>query len=236
MNRQLQDPALSRPLPIAVRPYMDETTRSFIRRINAANVLHHGELMKILRRDRSPWLYSLSAWTGTELEVLMLAMPQLAGHHLEEGFWQKLVGRPNRTITARACHRCTLARDAGTSVGIYTTHERVICPKHALWIGECTAGASDQFSIGSCPQITMAWHHHQNLIVRHRHTRVRRAFEASNAINWRWQQQFLHFTLAGNIYDGLASAFPRQACSQGLVAASLYPPMVMLTSAIVSPY
>ena len=53
-------PASDRPLPRPVRPYQDETTRSYIRRINNANVLTHGELVKALRRDRQPWMYDLA--------------------------------------------------------------------------------------------------------------------------------------------------------------------------------
>lgn len=152
---------LARPLPMPVRPYEDETTRSYIRRINTANPLHHGELMKVLRRAPRPWVYSLSVWMETQPDTLVLAMPQLGKHRSEPAFRQKLVGRPIRTTHSPACHRCTLTRGAGPYIEIYTTHERVICPAHGLWIGEGVAGFTDQFTVLACPEITTAWHHHK---------------------------------------------------------------------------
>jgi hypothetical protein len=147
-----------------------------------------------------------------------------------------LVGRPARKIHAPACHRCTLARGAGSFMEVYTTHERVICPKHSLWIGEGVAGIADQFSVRDWPQITVAWHHHKNLITRHGHRQVRVGFKAADAINWRWHEQFLHFSAAAGIYDDLAAALPRQANTQALVTAALYPSAIMLTAAIASPF
>jgi hypothetical protein len=93
-------------------------------------------------------------------------------------------------------------------VEVYTTHERVICPKHSLWAGEGIAGTAYQFSARDCTQITLAWHHHKNLITRHGHSQMRQAFEAGSAINWRWHEQFLNFSSAADIYDDLAAALP----------------------------
>ena len=228
--------ALARPLPMPVRPYEDETTRSYIRRINTANALHHGDLMKALRRARRPWIDSLSVWMETPPDTLMLAMPQLGKHRSEPAFRQKLVGRPIRTTHSPACHRCTLTRGAGPYIEIYTTHERVICPAHGLWIGEGIAGFTDQFTVRACPEITTAWHHHKNLITRHGHSQVRRAFHIASVINWSWYDQFQHFTAAMDIYDTLAGDHPRQANSKALVAAALYPSIVTLTAVIASPY
>ncbi|WP_133159150.1 hypothetical protein [Arthrobacter glacialis] len=73
--------APDRPLPRPVRPYQDETTRSFIRRINSANVLTHGELIKTMCRDRRPWMYDLATWNGTLPDIFVLEMPQLANSH-----------------------------------------------------------------------------------------------------------------------------------------------------------
>lgn len=228
-------PAPARPLPRPVLPYQDETTRSYIRRINSANVLTHGELIKTMRRDRRPWMYDLATWNDTRPEFLMLAMPQLAQYRTDPALRQKLVGRPIRTTHAPACHHCTLARGAGPYVEVYTTHERVICPKHGLWIGEGVGVAAAQFSINACPEISAAWHHHKNLIARHGHSQVRRAFHISNVINWGWYDQFQHFSAAIDTYETLAADHPGQANSQALVAAALYPSIVMLTAAIASP-
>lgn len=228
-------PAPDRPLPRPVRPYQDETTRSYIRRINTANVLKPGELIKTMRRDRRPWMYDLATWNDTRPDRLVLAMPQLTNRHPDPRLRLKLVGRPIRTTHAPACHHCTLTRGAGPYVEVYTTHERVICPDHALWIGDGIGTIGDQFNIDACPEITAAWHHHKNLIARHGHAQVRRAFHISSVINWSWHDQFQHFSAAVDIYETLTADHPRQANSPALVAAALYPSIVKLTAAIASP-
>jgi hypothetical protein len=121
-------------------------------------------------------------------------------------------------------------------VEIYTTHERVICPRHKLWIGDGTHGIMDQFSVRACPDITAAWHHHKNLISQHGRSRVRTAFHTSSIINWRWYSQLHHFTHTTEICDALMADQPRHGHSQAIIAASLYPSIVSLTAAIASPY
>jgi len=235
MSFRQASPELYRPLPIPIRPYTDETTRSYIRRINKANALQHDELTKALQQDRQPWFQNLAIWTDTDPEVLLLAMPQLAQYRPDPALRQKLVGRPIRTTHASACHHCTLARGAGPYVEVYSTHERVICPHHGLWIGDGVGATADQFSIGACPEISEAWHHHKNLIARHGHAQVRRAFHISSVVNWGWYDQFQHFSAALDTYETLTTNHPRQANSPALVAAALYPSIIMLTAAIASP-
>ncbi|WP_222440314.1 hypothetical protein [Arthrobacter alpinus] len=191
--------------------------------------------MKALRQDRQPWFQNLAIWTDTAPEVLLLAMPQLAQYRPDPALRQKLVGRPIRTTHAPACHHCTLTRGAGSHVAVYTTHERVICPHHLLWIGDGVTGPAGQFSTSACPEITEAWHHHKNLITRHGHTQVRKAFHISNVINWNWYNQFQHFSAAIDTYESLIAAQPRQANSQALFAAALYPSIVALAASISSP-
>jgi hypothetical protein len=227
----------ARPLPRPVRPYQDETTPSFIRRLETANALQPGLLRMLLKGSRRPWIDSLAAWTGYEPAVLMLAMPQLGQHDPDPPLRRKLLaGRPTRTTHTAACHRCTLARGAGRYVEIYTTHEHVICPRHGLWLGDGVTGFTDQFSTRAGPEITAAWHHHKNLITRHGRPGVRKAFHIAGVINWCWYDQFQRFTAATDIYDALAAHQPRHATGQAIVAASLYPVIVTLTAAIASPY
>lgn len=228
-------PGQHRPLPIPVRPYLDETTRSYLRRINKANALNHGELVKTLRRDRQPWLYDLAIWADIDPETLVLAMPQLGKPKPAPELKRKIAGRPIRTTHTAACHHCTLARGAGSYVDVYTTHERVVCPHHSLWIGDGTTGSTSQITIEPCPEILAAWHHHRNLITRHGHTQVRKAFHIATVINWNWYDQFQHFPAAIDTYDSLTAAQPRQDNSQALLAAALYPSIVTLTAAIASP-
>ncbi|WP_426989214.1 hypothetical protein [Pseudarthrobacter sp. Y6] len=225
----------ARALPRPVRPYQDETTRSFIRRLETANTLQHGTLRSPLNGSRRPWIESLTAWTGYDAAILMLAMPQLGMHNPDPSLRRKLAGRPTRTTHTAACHRCTLARGAGRYVEVYSTHERVICPLHGLWTGGVT-GFTDQFSIRAAPEITAAWQHHQNLITRHGRPGVRKAFHIASTINRRWYDQFHHFTATTDTYDELAADQPRHANNQAVVAASLYPAIVTLTAAIASPH
>lgn len=119
---------------------------------------------------------------------------------------------------------------------VYTTHERVICPDHGLWIGDGIGTIPDQFRIDACREIIEAWHHHKNLITRHGHAQVRRAFHISSVINWSWYEQFQHFSAAMNTYESLTANHPRIPNSPALVAAALYPSIVTLTAAIASPH
>ncbi|GAC1504023.1 MAG: hypothetical protein NVS2B15_26900 [Pseudarthrobacter sp.] len=226
----------ARPLPRPIRPFMDETTPSFIRRLETANKLRRGQLRTLLKRSRRPWIDSLAVWTGCDPAVIVLAMPQLGIHVPDPTLRRKLAGRPTRTTHTIACHRCTLARDAGRYVEIYSTHEKTICLHHGLWIGDGVTGVTDQFSIHASPEITAAWHHHRNLITRHGRPGVRKAFHIASIINWRWYDQFQHFTAATDTYDQLAADQPPQATSHGIVAASLYPSIVNLTAAMGSPH
>ena len=120
-------------------------------------------------------------------------------------------------------------------VEVYTTHERVICPDHGLWIGGGVGTTADQFSIGACQEIIEAWHHYKNLIARHGPVQVRRAFHISSIINWSWYDQYQHFSAAIDTYEALTTDHPRQANSPALIAAALYPSIVALTAPMASP-
>lgn len=51
-------PAL--PLPAPIRVYKDETTPSFIRRLETANSPQPGHLRTLLKSSRRPWIESLA--------------------------------------------------------------------------------------------------------------------------------------------------------------------------------
>ncbi|MDQ0821587.1 hypothetical protein QFZ79_003963 [Arthrobacter sp. V4I6] len=133
-----------RPLPRSIRPHSDETTASFLQRLENSNALIPGQLRRTLRGRGEPWLNTLSAWSGHDPDVLSLAVPQLLGdgdHHIPDPI---LAGRPNRTILGIACRRYAQARSIGANIEIYTTHDKVICPRHGLWIGEGTNSCAAQ--------------------------------------------------------------------------------------------
>lgn len=225
-----------RPLPIRIRLFPDETTKSFLHRLEDANAIPPGQLRKTLYKIPGPWIETTSLWCGQSIASVAYAMPQLGlqQHGLINP--KHVAGRRAHRARGLACHRCALAHEAGRIVEIYTTHDQAICPIHGLWTGEGTAHPDDQLSIGACPALPAAWHHHKNIIQRQGRTRTRKAFETSRTINWQWYDQFHHFGYAANIYDVLAMSRPRRANQQAMVAASLYPAIVELAAALASPY
>ena len=132
--------------------------------------------------------------------------------------------------------RCALERTGTLRVEIYTTHDQVLCPRHRLWTGEGVHGPTEQLSIQAAPEVLAAWHHHKNLVTRFGRSGVRKAFHIAGIINWRWYDQFHHFTPALDTYDALAGNQPRNANSHAAVAAALYPSVVALAAIMASPY
>lgn len=167
--------------------------------------------------------------------TLCLAMPQLCrnGGPVPRS---RLAGRPNRATHTFACRHCAVEKTGTSRVEIYTTHDRVICARHRLWVGEGIKTPTEQPSVRASPEILSAWHHHKNLITRFGRSGVRKAFHNAGIITWRWYDQFNHFTAATDTYDSLTADQPRHAKSHALIAASLYPSTVALTALIASPY
>lgn len=226
-----------RPLPRNARPFPDETTASYIARLETANALRAGQLKRMLRMSRRPWLETLAAWSEYDPEILCLAMPQLAQQTAQNVQVPNLVGRPNRRIHGLACHRCALTRCPTGRIQIYTTHERVLCPRHGLWLGDGVTTIDDQLSTTACGALISAWHQHQNLITRFGHSRVRRAFYISSYINRRWYEQLQHFDEFGVLYQELASNRRHESAQeQPAVSAAMYPSIARLTAAIASPF
>ena len=133
-----------RPLPRTARLFPDETTTSFIVRLEKANALRTGQLKSVLRRSQRPWIETLTAWAEYDPEVLSRAMPQLAQPGARHVPNPARVGRPNRRIQGLACHRCALSRCQAGRIQIYSTHERVLCPRHGLWLGDGVTTIEDQ--------------------------------------------------------------------------------------------
>lgn len=177
----------------------------------------------------------LSAWSGHDPDVLSLAMPQLRGDGEPRTADPVLAGRPDRTMRGIACRRCAQARGSGGNIEIYTTHEKVICLRHGLWIGDGTHSCADQLPLHDCPEITTAWRHHRNLITRFGRARVRTASQASSWINWRWCQQ-ARYLPTFRLRHRILSQNDRIPQKQAAAAAALYPPTVALASVIASPY
>lgn len=224
-----------RALPRPIRPYPDETTASFLRRLESANALMPGHLRRTLRSRAEPWLNTLSAWSGHASDVLALAMPQLltdGDHHIPGTV---LAGRPNRSLRGIACRRCARPRSAGADIEIYTTHDKVICHRHGLWIGDGTSSCADQLALHDCPEIVASWRHHQNLIARLGRARVRTAWHAASWINWRWYQQARQ-SPAFRCRHRILSNNDQLPQKQAAAAAALYLPTAALASIIAAPH
>lgn len=232
MTGLLDIPAL-RPLPLKTRPYPDETTPSFIRRIELANHIGYGAVRELRNRTGRSWPETLAILSRNAVRTLVLAMPQLsAGTLLPES-----ADRPACRATRIACSLCTLSRGAGNHVVVHTTHERVLCPRHRLWTGDGNAGTGTQVRLDTCPAILAAHRHHRNLITRFGRPAVLKAFEASSLINWQWYEKFGHFGCFTDRNMALtASGNVSQAPRPATVAAALYPSVVDLASALASPY
>lgn len=232
MTGPLDLPAL-RPLPLKTRPYPDETTPSFIRRIEMANHTGYGAVRQLRNRTGRSWPETLATLSGNTIRTLVLAMPQLSTGPLPP----ESAGRPASRATRIACSRCTLSRGAGNHVIVHTTHERVLCPRHRLWTGDGNAGTGTQVRLETCPGILAAHRHHRNLITRFGRAAVLEAFEASSLINWQWYEKFGHF---GSFTDkAIALTAPEnapQAARPATIAAALYPSVVDLASVLASPY
>lgn len=160
---------------------------------------------------------------------------QTKARQLERHITEILDGDGTVPVPSRAT-RCALERTGTLRVEIYTTHDQVLCPRHRLWTGEGVHGPTEQLSIQAAPEVLAAWHHHKNLVTRFGRSGVRKAFHIAGIINWRWYDQFHHFTPALDTYDALAGNQPRNANSHAAVAAALYPSVVALAAIMASPY
>ncbi|MCG2622166.1 hypothetical protein LVY72_09570 [Arthrobacter sp. I2-34] len=228
-----RDPVRLRPLPRRIRPYPDETTASFIRRLAAANFIDPAQIRDLLRRPGIPPGPGLAILAGCGEQPLILAMPQL-GAETEPG--PHLAGRPDRRTQGIACHRCALARGAGSHVGIYTTHEKVSCPRHLLWLGTEVQEPGDQIPLQPCPDLPAAFRRHRNLIARLGRPAVCRGFAIATIITWRWHDQGRQpDSFTARLRALIPAGHRTWARHRTATAAALYPCVVGLTAAIASP-
>lgn len=224
-----------RPLPRTIRLFHDETTTSFIRRLEKANALSAGQLKQALQNCDPPGVDTVSAWTEYDTDLLLLAMPQLGSPEIRNAEDPRLFGRPNQRMTGLACRRCAHQQAGVERIEIFTTHDKVLCPRHHLWLGEGVT--SSQIPIGSLLEIPAASRRHRNLITRFGRSRVCTAFHISAYINRRWLEQFGHFPQFADLHRQLTAA-PGQEHTreQAVDAAALYPATIRLTAILSSPF
>ena len=227
----------ARPLPRHVHLFPDETTASLISRLEQANALEPGLLKRTLQKSARPWVDTLSAWTEFDSGRLRLAMPQLSQHNVVTTCDPRLLGRPNQRITRLACHLCAYERGAVERIEIYTTHDRVVCPQHGIWVGAGTQTPRNQMSVRTCPAITAATNHHRNLITRFGRDRVCTAFYDASYINWWWHATGHHFTEFTRLHKNLlATSEPDQTENYATEAGAHYPAIVRFTAILASPF
>lgn len=231
-------PPLQRALPRKIRLCRDETTSSYLSRLEAANALQPGHLVEMLREARHPWIDSIAAWTEHDPVLLALAMPQLAEWPASGGRTDpRLAGRPDRRRKGLACRHCALKHVDSGWIERFTTHERVVCPRHAVWIGEGVHVVNDQLPVSQCPEIITEWRHHLNLIARFGRARIRSTFETAGHISWHWYERFRHSEdFMARERSLRTNEHKPDSRRHTPVTAALYPATVRLTALLASPH
>ncbi|MFF3127820.1 hypothetical protein ACFVRD_37255 [Streptomyces sp. NPDC057908] len=72
--------------------------------------------------------------------------------------------------------------------GSRTTHDRNVCLRHRLWIGDGITNADEQVDVSRLPDALQAQRHHRNLIARHGRRWVRSAYPDARKIYFTWLQ------------------------------------------------
>jgi hypothetical protein len=75
------------------------------------------------------------------------------------------------------------------TVTCWTTHDRNVCLRHRLWIGNGIANADKQVDVSRLPDTLRAPRHHRNLITRHGRRWVRNAYPDARKMFFAWLQQ-----------------------------------------------
>ncbi len=92
-------------------------------------------------------------------------------------------------IQRPVCRRCTHAAGITMTVTCWTTHDRNVCLRHRLWIGNGIANADEQVDISRLPDTLRAQRHHRNLVTRHGRRWVRNAYPDARKMYFAWLQQ-----------------------------------------------
>ncbi|MET7361968.1 TniQ family protein [Streptomyces sp. NPDC005562] len=185
------------PLPRTVPLFHNETLDSFLHRLAAANHLPAQQLLPLLEIRRTKKTLAntlvepLAAAAGVRQRALELALPEF----LDADATDKpgAIGRPrsalHTAIQRPACRRCTHAAGITMTVTCWTTHDRNVCLRHRLWIGNGIANADEQVDISRLPDTLRAQRHHRNLMARHGRRWVRNAYPDARKMYFAWLQQ-----------------------------------------------
>ncbi|NGN63175.1 hypothetical protein G5C51_04535 [Streptomyces sp. A7024] len=186
-----------RQLPCTARPFHDETVNSYLARLAAANHLRIEELREHLgvrmlkKTPMGKLLEPLSTLSGYPVHNLRLAMPEFITEQYtdEPGCIERPATSRHRALKRPACRRCTRAMGITEPVTCWTTHDRNVCLRHRLWIGEGCHRIDDQADLRRLPRVCRAQRHHRNLLVRHGRRWVRERFHEARSIYLQWHKE-----------------------------------------------
>ncbi|WP_341715662.1 TniQ family protein [Micromonospora sp. FIMYZ51] len=241
----LRLPPLRR-LPRALPPLLNETVRSYVSRLAAANALTGLELQVHLTgsvKKETVTADQLAMLTGYPARTLRYAMLELCTP--ADLARMQIAGRPRPGPTdwgwrwphnriRFACDHCTTRRGPARPQ-VWTTHEDVVCLRHRRWLG--TLQQEDQPDLAHLPDILAANRRHRRLIQLHRREPVRSAVMAAAPICRGWSDrsgggQPSHERLLVFQNQGDETRFIDNAA----VDAASYPEIVALARLFASPY
>ncbi|WP_128382204.1 TniQ family protein [Streptomyces cavernae] len=150
---------LRQPLPCTIPLFHNETLDSFLRRLATANHLPTDRLLPLLhirRTTKTPansLLEPLATAAGVHSAALELALPEFFDD--DSPGRPGTFGRPRTTLRTAvqrpACRRCTHTAGITMPVTCWTTHERNICLRHRLWIGDGITNAEERSTSANSP-------------------------------------------------------------------------------------
>ncbi|MEV0224424.1 hypothetical protein [Streptomyces sp. NPDC050704] len=132
----------------------------------------------------------LAVITGYAEQHLTLALPEFIGQRYTDT--PGLIDRPlvdGHVPQRPACRFCTRRAGIDARVTCWMTHDRNICLRHLLWIGEGCSEPSDQVDLSPLPATAQAQRHHHNLINRHGRRWVSLAFADATKIFSTWKER-----------------------------------------------
>jgi len=246
----LRMPPLRR-LPRTLPPLQNETVRSYLWRLAAANALTGLELQVHLTgsvKKETVTAEQLAMLTGYPARTLRYAMLELC--RPADLARMQIAGRPRPGPTdwgwrwphnriRFACDHCATRRGVTRRVParpqVWTTHEDVVCLRHRRWLG--TLQQDVQPGLAHLPDILAANRRHRRLIQLHGREPVRSAVMAATPICRKWNDrsgggQPSHERLLVFQNQGDETRFIDNAA----VDAAAYPEIVALARLFASPY
>ena len=142
-----------------------------------------------------------------------------------------------RKLQRPACRRCVHAAGIEGFVNCWTTHDRNVCLRHQLWIGQGCPQPDDQVDISILPSTSRAHRHHRNLISRLGRRWVSNAFpDARNIfLSWITGHSADPFGDQATARSRLVGEAGRPADSQTADGILFHPQIVSLTGLLASP-